>query len=94
MSLGGDGSTRNSVSTSCAVSFRLTNVLSAKAYIDVDLNATRAIQVQCVNGTSLGGDGSSVEASSVSCAALWAHWGLANGTFYVYGSLTFVIFLL
>jgi hypothetical protein len=69
-------------------------VSAAKAYVDVYLNATRAIQVQCVNGTSLGGNGSSVKASSVSCAALWTHWGITNGTFYVNGTQKFVFGLL
>jgi hypothetical protein len=87
--LGGDGSSRDRVSSSCGAALVLFNVTEAKAYVHPEVNASAAVQVQCVNGTSLGGDGSSVQASSTSCAVLSRRWGLTNGMFHVNGTLRY-----
>jgi hypothetical protein len=86
---GGNGTSASSVAQSCKTAKDFYNVTSDKIFINPDLNASRAVQVQCIHGTSLGGDGSSVEASSVSCVALWTHWGLTNGMYFVNGMRKF-----
>ena len=87
VSLGGDGSTRALVSTSCNAVFLLFNVTNANTYIDANLNGNSAVLVRCLNGTSLGGDGASRSNVAASCLSAYSGFAVSNSKIYVHASL-------